>query len=574
MVFVYFSQMCFNWRDESANFYLRRLTKVSTLKELLNLPRFSDLEVLSVHKDLERPVESVEITETPDVANFIPDNVIILTTAMVFRNGQEKLKPFLVSLKKKHVTALGIKVGRFIDKIDPAVIDYATEIDLPLIKVPSTQPLGGLLYQMQSYLMDSKTEQLTYALDIQKSFSNLLMHDVSNGRFVAELGKIINAPVIMLNPWHKVIGSSQFFSGSDHPASFYTEQLTRQHYEKINEGKTNLLIKDVRGDEIQVLGYPVKVANHFPYYLVVLRPEQIPYPISEFAIEQAVLVLTFILYKNQKVQEFFDIMKSDFLSQLIKAKTEQSNENRDWIDLGENYGLVQSDYYRIALVYCVPNEKNENQIFYRKEESEVANSWLQEQLPLKIRDVVAFKVKNSNDIALLFQSKEVSFERTVKTLINSLRNELGINLSFSFGNPYDEIEEISSSYVEAKLTLDEVKQQEDPDMLNYYHPRGLISLFEGANDEDIHYYCEKVLKDLAYPTDPSTIDLRKTLQYYLDYNCEITKTANTLYLHRNTIKYRIKQCENILGQSVKNPQTSLNLRLALELSKAGEIEIG
>ncbi|NLR10750.1 MULTISPECIES: PucR family transcriptional regulator ligand-binding domain-containing protein [unclassified Levilactobacillus] len=547
---------------------------MSTLKELLNLPRFSDLEVLSVHKDLERPVESVEITETPDVANFIPDNVIILTTAMVFRNGQEKLKPFLASLKKKHVTALGIKVGRFIDKIDPAVIDYASEIDLPLIKVPSTQPLGGLLYQMQSYLMDSKTEQLTYALDIQKSFSNLLMHDVSNGRFVAELGKIINAPVIMLNPWHKVIGSSQFFSGSDHPASFYTEQLTRQHYEKINEGKTNLLIKDVRGDEIQVLGYPVKVANHFPYYLVVLRPEQIPYPISEFAIEQAVLVLTFILYKNQKVQEFFDIMKSDFLSQLIKAKTEQSNENRDWIDLGENYGLVQSDYYRIALVYCVPNEKNENQIFYRKEESEVANSWLQEQLPLKIRDVVAFKVKNSNDIALLFQSKEVSFERTVKTLINSLRNELGINLSFSFGNPYDEIEEISSSYVEAKLTLDEVKQQEDPDMLNYYHPRGLISLFEGANDEDIHYYCEKVLKDLAYPTDPSTIDLRKTLQYYLDYNCEITKTANTLYLHRNTIKYRIKQCEKILGQSVKNPQTSLNLRLALELSKAGEIEIG
>ncbi len=547
---------------------------MSTLKELLNLPRFSDLEVLSIHKDMERPVESVEITETPDVANFIPEHVIILTTAMVFRNGQEKLKPFLASLVKHKVAALGIKVGRFIEKIDPAVIAYATEIDLPLIKVPSTQPLGGLLYQMQSYLMDSKTEQLTYALDIQKSFSNLLMHDVSNGRFVAELGKIINAPVIMLNSWHKVIGSSQYFSESDHPASFYAEQLTPKNYEKINEDKSNIMIKDIKGEEIQVLGYPVKVANYFPYYLLVLKPEQIPYPISEFAIEQAVLVLTFILYKNQKVQEFFDIMKSDFLSQLIKAKTDQTNENRDWIDLGENYGLIQSDYYRIALVYCVPNEKSENQIFYRKEEAEVANSWLQEQLPLKIRDVVAFKVKNSNDIALLFQSKEVGFERTVKTLIESLKTELDINLSFSFGNPYDEIEEISSSYVEAKLTLDEVKQQETPDMLNYYHPRGLISLFEGANDEDIHYYCDKVLKDLAYPTDPSTIDLRKTLQYYLDYNCEITKTANTLYLHRNTIKYRIKQCEKILGQSVKNPQTSLNLRLALELSKVGDISIG
>lgn len=542
---------------------------MSTLKELLSLPRFSDLEVMSIHKDMDRPVESVEITETPDVANFIPEHVIILTTAMVFRNGQEKLKPFLASLKQQHVTALGIKVGRFIEAIDPAVVKYATEIDLPLIKIPSGQPLGGLLYQMQSYLWDTKTEQLTYALDIQKSFSNLLMHDVSNGRFIAELGKIINAPVILLNPWHKVIGNSQFFSESDHPASFYAEQLSPQDYRQINQGKSTLMINDIRGKKVQILGYPVKVANYFPYYMLILKPEQIPYPISEFAIEQAVLVLTFILYKNRKVQEFFDLMKSDFLSQLIKAKTSQE-DNRDWIDLGDNYGLVPSDYYRMALVHCVPDDSVRNQIFYRKEESEVANSWLQEQLPLKIRDVVAFKVKNSNDIALLFQSKEIGFERTVKSLVAELKQALEINLSFSFGNPYENIEDISNSYIEAKSALEEVKQREDPDTMNYYHPKGLIGLFDGTNDEDIHYYCEKVLKDLAYPEDPAVIDLRKTLQFYLDFNCEITKTANTLYLHRNTIKYRIKQCEKILGQSVKNPQTSLNLRLALELSKSEE----
>src|SRR5699024_5550439 len=106
-----------------------------------------------------------------------------------------------------------------------------------------------------------------------------------------------------------------------------------EDYHRINEDKSTLMIDDIRGQKIQILGYPVKVANYFPYYLLILKPEQIPYPISEFAIEQAVLVLTFILYKNRKVQEFFDLMKSDFLSQLIKAKTTQE-DNRDWIDLG------------------------------------------------------------------------------------------------------------------------------------------------------------------------------------------------------------------------------------------------
>ncbi|WP_243686177.1 hypothetical protein [Lentilactobacillus rapi] len=209
--------------------------------------------------------------------------------------------------------------------------------------------MGRLLYQMLSYIWDAKTEQLTYALDIQKRFSGLLMHDVNLSRFIAELGKIINAPVILLSPWHKVISNSQYFSRSDHPASFYIEQIDDHHYDKINEGNSSFIVKDLKGENVQVLGYPVNVDTYFPFHLIILKPEQIPYPVSEFAIEQAILVLTFILFKNYKVDEFFDIMKSDFLSQLIKAKTDQTHDHRNWVDLGSRYGLVHSKYYRLAL---------------------------------------------------------------------------------------------------------------------------------------------------------------------------------------------------------------------------------
>lgn len=165
--------MCFNKRSVSA-ISARRVNALTMLKELLDLPRFSDLEILSTHKDLNRPVESVEITETPDIADYIPKNAIILTTAMIFDGKQEMLKPFIKSLLTKDVAALGIKVGRFIDEIDPDIIEYASQVNLPIIKVPSTQPLGRLLYQLLSYVWDSKTEQLSYALDIQKRFSSLL----------------------------------------------------------------------------------------------------------------------------------------------------------------------------------------------------------------------------------------------------------------------------------------------------------------------------------------------------------------------------------------------------------------
>lgn len=540
---------------------------MTTLKELLNLPRFSDLEILSTHKNLNRPVESVEITETPDIANYIPKNAIILTTAMIFDGKQEMLKPFIRSLLTKDVAALGIKVGRFIDEINPDIIEFASQVNLPIIKVPSTQPLGRLLYQMLSYVWDSKTEQLSYALDIQNKFSNLLMNDVTTSRFIAELGNVINAPAILLSPWHKVISHSNYFSGSDHPASFYAEQLSEHDFIKINKEKTSFLVSNLKGEKIQMIAYPVKVGNYFPFHLIILKPEQIPYPISEFAIEQAVLVLTFMLYKNHKVQEFFDILKSDFLEQLVKSKTDQINDNRNWIDLGRNYGLIKSNYYQIALAYCVPSKRSKTQIIYRKEEAEIAKLWLQEQLPIKIKNVAIFKVKSSNETAILFQSDETNLKTILQDTSKLLKDELGINLTFAFGNPYKSIEDISSSFVEAKSTLDESKQLYAPDIVNHYHPKGLIGLFENTREENIHYFCEKILKKLAYPEEPNLRDLKKTLKVYLDYHCEITKTANALYLHRNTIKYRIKQCEKILGMPVKNPKNSLNLRLALELSE-------
>lgn len=539
---------------------------MTTLDDLLQLPRFSDLNVVSAHKNLNRPVKSVDITETPDIASYISDHTIVLTTAMIFKDDQSKLKPFLASLVPKKVTALGIKVGRFIEDIDQEIIDYATKLDIPLIKIPSTRPLGNLLYQMLSYVWDAKTEQLTYALDIQKKFTNLLMNDVNNGRFISELGNVINAPVILLSPWHKVISHSLYFADSSHPASFYVEQISDVNYKKINEDKSSFIINDLKNKKIQVLGYPVKVNNYFPYHLIILKPEQIPYPISEFAIEQATLVLSFMMYKNYKVKEFFEIMKSDFLEQLINIKTNHASTSKNWLDLGSNFDLIPSNYYQLAIAHCVPNKNTRTQMIYREEEIQIAENWLQEQLPLRIRDVAIFKITKSNEIVLIFQTKSAEIERILQNLSVELRELIGIDLRFSFGNSCASLNGIPNSYIEAKTAIDESRQLLNPTIVNYYHPKGLIGLFESTNEESLRYFCEKNLKGLAYPSEQSTKELRKTLKYYLDYNCEITKTADSLFVHRNTIKYRIKQCEKLLGLSIKNPQNSLNLRLALELS--------
>lgn len=537
------------------------------LAEVLALPRFSDLQLLSSHSNLTQPLESVEITETPDVADFIPKNVMILTTAMIYKDDQEKLKPFIDSLKQAECTALGIKVGRFLDEISPEIVDYASAVDLPLIKIPSTQPLGGLLHEIVGYLRDSKTEQMSVAFDIQKRFSTLLMQDVDATRFIAEFAKILNAPIILLSPWQQVIAHSNYFYSNQKSAEFFIEQLSKDHFQQLAQEKKIFRLKDERQENIQVAGFPIRVNDYFPYYLLVLSPEQIPYPISEFAIDQAILVLTFMLFKNQKIAESFEHLKTDFLDRLLDIHQEVLSKHQNWLELWKNYRLINSDYYQLAIVYGVTKPENETHIRYQQAEGQLIFQWLKEQLPEILPDVALFKLKNQNKSILIFQSKKNDHLMILQNLAERLQQALPITIRFALGNAYENLEDLPNSYIEASSTLEASLHAQKPATVQLFHPKGLAGLFEKIGTEDVEYFCQQQLKELAYPTEPTLQELRKTLKVFLDFNCEITKTANALYLHRNTIKYRMNQCEKLLDTSIQEPETSLLLRVALELSE-------
>ncbi|WP_270281142.1 PucR family transcriptional regulator [Enterococcus faecalis] len=537
------------------------------LAEVLALPRFSDLQLLSSHSNLTQPLESVEITETPDVADFIPKNVMILTTAMIYKDDQEKLKPFIDSLKQAECTALGIKVGRFLDEISPEIVAYASAVDLPLIKIPSTQPLGGLLHEIVGYLRDSKTEQMSVAFDIQKRFSTLLMQDVDATRFIAEFAKILNAPIILLSPWQQVIAHSNYFYGNQKSAEFFIKQLSKDHFQQLAQEKKIFRLQDERQENIQVAGFPIRVNDYFPYYLLVLSPEQIPYPISEFAIDQAILVLTFMLFKNQKIAESFEHLKTDFLDRLLDTHQEALSKHQNWLELWKNYRLINSDYYQLAIVYGVTKPKNETHIRYQQAEGQLIFQWLKEQLPEILPDVALFKLKNQNKSILIFQSKKNDHLMILQNLAERLQQTLPITIRFALGNAYENLEDLPNSYIEASSTLEASLHAQKPATVQLFHPKGLAGLFEKIGTEDVEYFCQQQLKELAYPTEPTLQELRKTLKVFLDFNCEITKTANALYLHRNTIKYRMNQCEKLLGTSIQEPETSLLLRVALELSE-------
>ena len=58
-----------------------------------------------------------------------------------------------------------------------------------------------------------------------------------------------------------------------------------------------------------------------------------------------------------------------------------------------------------------------------------------------------------------------------------------------------------------------------------------------------------------------------TLVAYLDHNRHLVATSKALFLHRNTVKYRLERCHEILLLDLAQASVAMNVRLSLKIMR-------
>ena len=99
--------------------------------------------------------------------------------------------------------------------------------------------------------------------------------------------------------------------------------------------------------------------------------------------------------------------------------------------------------------------------------------------------------------------------------------------------------------------------------IKFYKTRDLEELLNTLSRKDLKALYENTLKSLAYPKTKEDQELVKTIQVYLDSQCEFSETSRKLFIHRNTVKYRIEKAEEVLNCSLRDSADSLRIRVAL-----------
>jgi DNA-binding PucR family transcriptional regulator len=88
-------------------------------------------------------------------------------------------------------------------------------------------------------------------------------------------------------------------------------------------------------------------------------------------------------------------------------------------------------------------------------------------------------------------------------------------------------------------------------------------LLETGTPEALQRFADRMLDPVVAHDDRRGGDLVATLRLWLNAGCSTPEAAAALVVHPNTIGYRLARIEQLTGRSLRQPETRLELQLAL-----------
>ncbi|MGG1247023.1 proline utilization transcriptional regulator PutR [Bacillus spizizenii] len=195
---------------------------------------------------------------------------------------------------------------------------------------------------------------------------------------------------------------------------------------------------------------------------------------------------------------------------------------------------------------------------------------------LNLRDKVSHVLTIESNIVIVVAS--FSPKSSVSSAASEFINKLLTHFHFQkiptpiyigIGNEYDHLLKLGKSYTEALEVIKAAEITGNQENIPYeYAKLGIYRYLESI--EQKNEFLEYENKDLALlkaKDQESSTELLKTLEIYLLNNCKTKPAAEQLFIHQNTLNYRIKQITEMTSIDLNDFRTRCQLYLDLMLMK-------
>ncbi len=176
---------------------------------------------------------------------------------------------------------------------------------------------------------------------------------------------------------------------------------------------------------------------------------------------------------------------------------------------------------------------------------------------------------SENDIALVKETKNnidpKDLENLARSIIDTLSSEFYIHAIAGIGSTVDTLKELAKSFKEAQIALEVGKVFDTEKTIVSYDNLGIARLIYQLPTT----LCESFLREVFKRGSIESLDQETlfTIQKFFENNLNVSETSRKLFVHRNTLVYRLEKIKKITGLDLREFDHAIVFKIALMVKK-------
>lgn len=521
------------------------------VREIFSLNEdFKGFKILAGRSGLDREIKDIEILEVPDGMYWNNVGDLVITTAYYLHKENNELTSWIEILNEKGAAGLGIKTGRFLKKISIEAIEKANELNFPLFEIPIHVGYSDITWPIISKLLGEK-DFINLRLErYNEELLNFSSKNYSTRDIFRIMKKYMKNPFIAFSFYNNKIES---ISNNEKklPVANIISAINKNN--EIIDTSSDFICIDRDNKKVWVNAFKAE-GEIIGYFSIILYDDnyiKLDLKIAKLAFPY--LILGMLLEKPYNYMRYNS--KEDFLKSIIYKET----TNKIKLKRDAAYYNITFDLRRIIWMIEI-NSKEELENDLHKIYEIIDNKFTLNEM---------HTIFEKNKIICINDIKENTYDKAwFRYLLKELEYKFPKH-SFKIGvsKIFDSLYKLSTAHDEARFCLENALKVEEEniqlfdDLIIYYvlneisrHPQ-LVRLYgdtiKKLKDYDINYGTELV----------------KTISIYIENNYNVLKTAEDLYIHRNTLYKRLRKIESIIDLNMKESDKNFILSLGLKLDK-------
>lgn len=248
---------------------------------------------------------------------------------------------------------------------------------------------------------------------------------------------------------------------------------------------------------------------------------------------------------------------------LVSSYMEQFDRNNFMQNILLGNMLVVDMYNKAQKLHIEQAERVVYVIGFENKKDATALELVKNLFASKTRDFVT-EIDDSS-IILIKDTRDMKEDHDLKTLadmiVDNLHAEAMVPVRVGYGNRVNNLPDIAKSYQEAKMALEVGKIfYADKETIAYRYlgigrliyqlPMSLCEMF-------IHEVFGEEVPDVFNE------EISGTIQKFFENNLNISETARQLYVHRNTLVYRLERLEKAIGLDIRKFDDAMTFKIAM-----------